>query len=67
MFIFGGTNFIEELSTMYIIDLRTMICSKIDTKNYGMNNAVDSHTAILLEDAGAMVIFGGFVNGLRSN
>lgn len=69
MFIFGGTNFIEEFSTMYIINLNTMICRTIDTKNDGMPYAVDSHTAILWEkdDAAEMIIFGGFVDGLRSN
>lgn len=68
---FGGSNKQEQASSFYSLDLKTYRWELVRAKgNHSLDSkhvpeSRDEHTAILNNDE--MVIFGGFVNGERTN
>ncbi|CAG9335386.1 unnamed protein product [Blepharisma stoltei] len=69
LYIFGGTDGINEFDTTWIIDLNTLQTRKLDPQTLGLPPPLDSHTATLYEKDGLsqMVVFGGFKYSERTN
>jgi N-acetylneuraminic acid mutarotase len=70
MYLYGGSQGLNSNGTLYSLDLTTNLWEPIRTKAHqgfddNMAPECDEHTAILHEDF--MYIFGGFVNGDRTN
>lgn len=69
MYIFGGTDGVQEFNRTLVIDLNTNKIRQIAGESPNCPPPLDSHTACLYEDGTAawMIVFGGFAVGERSN
>lgn len=67
MVIFGGTDHQVDSDALYLIDLDQLSCERRGPANQFWPPPMDSHSAVLCAEMQTMVVFGGFVNGSRSN
>ena len=64
VYIFGGSNSFNENSKFYSLDLKSLKWEMVNARGE-VPPLRDEHTANMYE--GTMVIFGGFVDGERTN
>lgn len=69
MYLFGGSNGIEEFNKTIVYNLRTKSLREIIPDNPACPPALDSHSACLYEDGTAswMIVFGGYAQGERTS
>lgn len=69
MYVFGGTDGVNEFNKTIVISLNTMGSRLILPDRKDCPPSLDSHSAVLYEDGTAawMIVFGGFAIGHRSN
>mmetsp|Transcript_23695 Transcript_23695/g.23455 ORF Transcript_23695/g.23455 Transcript_23695/m.23455 type:complete len:81 (+) Transcript_23695:317-559(+) len=69
MFIFGGSNGDREFNDTLVLDLISLQWTVLTPDVPTCPPPLDSHTACLYEEGsvGWMVVFGGFVQGDRTN
>lgn len=68
MFLYGGNNGIVDNCFFYKLDLNTFFWEIVE---YFDENSIirprDSHSAVFSDDFNKMIVFGGFINGDRTN
>mmetsp|Transcript_10364 Transcript_10364/g.10335 ORF Transcript_10364/g.10335 Transcript_10364/m.10335 type:complete len:81 (+) Transcript_10364:322-564(+) len=69
MYIFGGTDGINEYNTTLIFNFLDQTWTTIAPEHQNCPPPLDSHSASLYEDGENpyMVVFGGYISGDRSN
>ena len=70
MYLFGGSNGLNNNETFFALDLNTLRWEVVKQKAFENNadnlpKSADEHTAVIMEDK--MILFGGFVDGERVN
>ena len=66
MYLFGGSNLETENKKFYSLDLNTFKWEVIRAKGDPVQTR-DEHTALIYENEGSMIVFGGFLMGQRTN
>jgi N-acetylneuraminic acid mutarotase len=66
MYLFGGSNLEKENRKFYTLDLSTYKWEVVKSRG-DLPITRDEHTAVLNENEGSMIIFGGFSDGSRTN
>lgn len=65
MYLFGGMHLGEESANTHILSLENRSWTQKPADSPGLPPGMDSHSGV--EHRGAMVVFGGYVGGTRSN
>lgn len=63
MYVYGGTNTINQYNTLHVLDLQKMIWKSINYSNFPPK--MDSHSCICYQ--GLLIFFAGYIEGYRSN
>mmetsp|Transcript_29024 Transcript_29024/g.21597 ORF Transcript_29024/g.21597 Transcript_29024/m.21597 type:complete len:135 (+) Transcript_29024:275-679(+) len=66
MYLFGGSNLETENRKFYSLDLNTMKWEVIKSRGE-LPLTRDEHSAVVNEEDGSMLVFGGFSDGRRTN
>ena len=68
-YVFGGTDHNQEHRTLFVLNFETWQWTAHTSADPACPPAIDSHSASLYvnEDTPYMVVFGGFINGNRTN
>jgi len=67
MFLFGGSNLETENKKFYSLELNHFKWEVVKVRGDGVPDSRDEHTACFYENEASMIIFGGFIKGVRSN
>ena len=66
MFLFGGSDLETENRKFFSLDLNTFRWDLVKSRG-DLPVTRDEHTAVVDENEHSMIVFGGFLNGQRSN
>jgi hypothetical protein len=66
MYLFGGSNLEQDNKKFYTLELNTFKWDVVKVRGEQPPTR-DEHTAVLYESEGSMIIFGGFIQGVRTN
>lgn len=66
MFLFGGSNLETENRKFFSLDLNNFRWELVKSRGE-LPITRDEHTAVVYENEQSMIIFGGFMNGMRTN
>jgi len=67
MFLFGGSNLETENKKFFSLDLNQFKWEIVKVRGDGAPDSRDEHTACFYESEASMIIFGGFIKGVRTN
>ncbi len=66
MYLFGGSNLEQENRKFYSLDLNNLNWELVKSRG-DLPITRDEHTAVFYENENAMIVFGGFCNGDKTN
>lgn len=67
MYLFGGSNLETENKKFYTMDMNTFKWEVVKVRGGETAVSRDEHTCVVYENEGSMIVFGGFLNGQRTN
>jgi N-acetylneuraminic acid mutarotase len=67
MFLFGGSNLETENKKFFSLDLNQFKWEIVKVRGDGVPDSRDEHSACFYENEASMIIFGGFIKGVRTN
>jgi hypothetical protein len=59
MYLFGGSNLESENKKFYTLDMNSLKWDLVKPKGEHVSSR-DEHTAVIYENEGSMIVFGGF-------
>jgi hypothetical protein len=67
MFLFGGSNLELDNKKFYSLDMNQFKWEQVKVRGETVAEPRDEHTACFYESEASMIVFGGFIKGVRTN